>query len=278
MNIVPALQELGFTEYEARAYMALVEGEELNGYELAKSSSIPRANIYAVLDKLMARGAAQRLERAGGLRYCAIPPKQLLHSIEANQKRILTSARRAMARRPHKREPAAVFNLRDHEVLSRARQLVDACEKELVIAIQPPEAALLAESLHMAQQRDVAITTLCLQGCEHDCGGCQGDIHRYDLAPVDGVRWLVLVADRATTLIGQLGEHTTDGVTTQQHLVVKLATAYVQQSLTLALIKDELADHADSMLSAKIRQKLARLGPDEHFPASTQSPDGTALS
>lgn len=278
MNIAQALQELGFTEYEARAYTVLAEGGELSGYEVAKGSGIPRANIYAVLDKLLARGAAQRLQNAAGTRYCAVPARQLLHSIETSQKRALVSAKRALARKSHKREPAAVFNLRNAELLTKARQLIDATEHSLVVAIQQPEAAALANPLSMASERGVAVTTLCLQACEQECGGCQGDIQRCDLAPEDGTRWLVLVADEGTTLIGQVGENTTDGITTEQSLVVKLATAYVQQNMLLASLNDELADKADNLLSADTRQKLARLGPASNFPAQTQSPHSTTSS
>ena len=50
--IVELLQKLGFGEYEARAYVALLQNRPLNGYELAKASGLPRANVYSVLQKL----------------------------------------------------------------------------------------------------------------------------------------------------------------------------------------------------------------------------------
>ena len=43
------MQVLGFTDYEARAYLALLQRHPQNGYELAKASGIPRPNIYSVL-------------------------------------------------------------------------------------------------------------------------------------------------------------------------------------------------------------------------------------
>lgn len=63
------LQQLGFGDYEARAYVALLQRSPLNGYELAKSSGIPRANIYAVLQKLEERNAVVRLDTPTGSRY-----------------------------------------------------------------------------------------------------------------------------------------------------------------------------------------------------------------
>ncbi len=64
-DITALLQQLGFSEYEARAYLALLQRNPLNGYELAKVSGIPRANVYAVLQKLDERGASTSIRRAG---------------------------------------------------------------------------------------------------------------------------------------------------------------------------------------------------------------------
>lgn len=271
MEIVQALQALGFTEYEARAYLALVDGGELSGYELAKASGIPRANIYAVADKLLQRGAAQRLQDAGGSRYAAVPPTQVLRGIETGQQHALTEARRTLAQRPRQRQPAAVFTLRNDELLAKARQLIGASEKALSIAIQPSEAAFLAEPLRAARERGVTITTLCLEACERECGGCQGEIHRYQLAPGGDVRWLVLVVDQRTALVGQLCAAAIEGVVTDQRLVVKLATAYIQQSLTLAVLGSELAGRFEGLLSEETQQLLKQLYPGGSFPSVTRA-------
>ena len=55
-DVTALLQQLGFSEYEARAYLALLQRSPLNGYELAKVSGLPRANTYAVLQKLRNAG------------------------------------------------------------------------------------------------------------------------------------------------------------------------------------------------------------------------------
>jgi len=278
MDIVQTLQTLGFTEYEARAYLALIDGGEFSGYELAKASGIPRANIYAVVDKLLQRGAAQRQQDTGGLRYAAVPPTQVLHGIQAGQQQALAAAGRTLAQRPRRSQPAAVYTLRNNELLVRAQQLIDVSEKSVLIAIQPVEAALLAESLRTARERDVAITTLCLEACERECGGCQGEIHRYPLAPGGGARWLILVMDQRTALIGQLGVAGSEGVTTDQRLVVEVATAYIQQSLTLAALGSELAGRFDGLLSTETQQLLKRLYPVGTVPAGNRGLNQTASS
>jgi sugar-specific transcriptional regulator TrmB len=54
------LGRLGFLVSEARVYVALLRQQALTGYELAKVTGIPRANVYPVLKKLEQRGAAAR--------------------------------------------------------------------------------------------------------------------------------------------------------------------------------------------------------------------------
>src|SRR3954447_12862902 len=61
-DTVALLQQLGFGGYEARAYIALLQRNPLNGDELAKASGVPRSNVYTVLQKLEERGAVARLE------------------------------------------------------------------------------------------------------------------------------------------------------------------------------------------------------------------------
>lgn len=260
-----ALQQIGFTEYEARAYAALVAGGELNGYALAKASGIPRANIYAVAGKLVRRGAAQRVERAGGAAYVAVEPKRLLRAIDDERRQAMAGAREALASLSHERNPPVVLNLRDDEVLQRAAQLIGASTASLHMALQPSEAAQLADPLRVARERGVAITTLCLEGCEAECGGCAGNIHRCHLAPSGAARWLLVVADERTALLGHFTSRRATAVFTEQPLVVELAMAYIQQSTTLAILGSELAGRFESLLSAKSRRMLDGLVPAGDF-------------
>ena len=56
MDIVSMLQELGFTEYEAKVYCALVRFPGSTGYETGGHSKVPRARVYEVLESLQEKG------------------------------------------------------------------------------------------------------------------------------------------------------------------------------------------------------------------------------
>lgn len=270
-----ALQAVGFTKYEAKAYGALVQEPNLNGYELAKRTGIPRANIYAVLNKLLERGAVLRLEHKNGSRYAAIDPSQLLAGIESGQQQALAQARRDLAALTQHQKPSAVFNLQQDEWLSQARRSIDNATRSLLIAIQPKEAAQLAASLRSARERGVEITTLCLESCPGNCGHCQGQVYCYNFQQDVDERWLVLVADEQA-LVARLDAPDTEAILTTQPLVVRLASAYIQQSLTLALLGSDLSDRFEGLLSIETRRLIDGLYPQHDFIAWLRGVNGCA--
>jgi DNA-binding MarR family transcriptional regulator len=271
MDTITALQQLGFSEYEARAYEALVGAGELNGYGLAKKSGIPRANIYAVAEKLLVRGALLRVEHEGGQRYVAVAPEQLLRKLATDHKQALDAAQQTLTQDPARHEPAPVFNLRGNELLAKAADIIDDCHDSLLVAIQPADAAALSQAMHRASDRNIRITTLCLQACEGVCGGCQGAVHRYALARGGSLRWLVLVADQRIALVGQVGDGSAEGMTTRQQLVVELAADFIRQNLGLAAICQGLGRRLEELLPPQLLAQLNDLYPDGGFPAYLQA-------
>lgn len=275
MDTNALLQELGFTDYEARAYVSLVSIGTCNGYALAKAAGMPRANVYAVLERLVERGAARRLDTPGGTRYAAVEPAQLIQRIDAQHRRTLAAAETALAHLGQAENATSVFNLNNHdELLGEARALIDNATGSLRVALQPPEAAALAGPLRDARERGVAITTLCMQACETECGGCQGDIHRYNLRPESNARWLILIADHEHTLVGEITAAASSAIATRQRLAAELAGAYINQSLTLAIMADDLGENFHQLLSHRAREVLGALKLEAGFVAGLAGPTG----
>jgi predicted transcriptional regulator len=266
MNVHALLQDLGFTDYEARAYVSLVGAGISNGYEVAKAAGMPRANVYAVLDRLVERGAARRLNTRDGVRYAAIKPAYLIRRLDRRHRRTLAAVEKALAALEQADETAPVFNLKSYEeLMDQARAAIDGAESELLIAIQPTGATALAEPLREARERGVVITTLCMEACEAECGGCQGKIYRYNLAPEDDASWLLLVGDGRQAIAGEMSAAGTTAVATRQRLVVELVAAYIRQSLALTIVADDIGDQFEGLLSHRTRDVLDALQPEGTF-------------
>ena len=245
MTIIEQLQRLGFNQYEAQAYIALLQHNPLSGYELAKLSGVPRPNIYSVLQKLEERGAVVRVDSAEGARYSPVASDELIQRLQANFQENLEVARQALDNICTVPEQEYIWNANGYSVLlNYARSFIEEAEKQLFLAVWPQEAALLSEPLGRAEARGVEITTLCLAGCSQNCGNCRGQVHRYPVAPERDHRWLLLIPDETEVLAGEIGPgEEALAVRTRQRMLVDLAGWYIRQSIALSAILLSLDDH-----------------------------------
>lgn len=263
MEIISLLQQLGFSEYESRAYTALLKGSPLNGYELAKASGLPRANIYAVLQKLEKRGAIVRLDAPDGIRYSPIPPKNLLLRLRSNYESILASTQDALESITTPIEPEQVWNIHDYSaMLEHAQSLVDSSEKHLLIAISPEEASALKNNFDAAQSRGIKITNLCTSACLEECAHCRGNIFRYSVTLEKSKRWLVIVQDNEQVLAGEIGPADESlAILTRQQILVELISWYIYHSIALATLLNDLGQRTEGLLRPETLSVLASVGP-----------------
>lgn len=254
---------LGFSEYEARAYVALIKKSPLNGYELAREAGIPRANIYSVLERLEQRRAVLRLETPNATRYAAVPPEELMRRLRADFANLTTAITRQLEDVGKAVDFADVWNARGYQaLLDQARTALTTAQGSLLIAIAPPEAKLLAEDLRAASDRGVDITTLCVAACASECGGCVGSVYRYHVLPEEHIRWFVAVTDNAEVVCGEVtSDDNASLIRTRHELIVELASAYIRQSIGLATITEDLGERFDDLISPRTQTVLQRLGP-----------------
>ena len=79
MDTYSNLKELGFSQYEAACYMALVRHHPVNGSQLSKFSGIARSRIYDVLRNLISKGHV--LEVTAG-QYAPLPSDELIRRLK----------------------------------------------------------------------------------------------------------------------------------------------------------------------------------------------------
>ena len=126
-DVTALLQQLGFSEYEARAYLALLQRNPLTGYELAKVSGLPRANIYAVLQKLEERGAVVRLEAPSGTRYAPVAPTELTQRIASRFQDVLSATQQALKDLAAPADTEHIWNIQGYAALiDHAHALIEA--------------------------------------------------------------------------------------------------------------------------------------------------------
>lgn len=259
-NLIDHLQQLGFGEYEARAYIQLLQQSPCNGYALAKASGIPRANIYGVLQKLEERGAVVAVEMEGVNAYSPVPPNELIHRLGNRFEKVLHSTQSLLEQVTRPPTQHFVQNLRGYPVfVEHACDLINAAAQNLTIALWQPEALVLAPNLAQASERGVELTTLCLQACPEPCGGCQGHLHRYHVTSPQAAQWLIVIADETEMVMGTTGQEAVAIRTRQPHLI-ELTDSYVRHSIILAAMLCDLGGNLESMLKPETQALIASVG------------------
>jgi predicted transcriptional regulator len=260
---IEQLQQLGFSQYEAQAYITLLKSNPLNGYELAKASGIPRPNIYPVLHKLEERGAVLRIDSPDGARYSPVHPEELLSKLNQQVQKTLQTASCALQEITQPPALEHILNLRSYKVLlDNARALLNSAQEHLVLGIWPEEAVALADPLQQAAERGVEITTLCLRGCAHACPACRGSVFRYPIAPSHSGRWLILVSDNNELLAGEISARAEAlAVRSRQIMLVNLTGSYIQNGIALASILTCLGDRLGTVLDPQTIAAINTLHP-----------------
>ena len=262
-DAIALLQELGFSEYEARAYQALLQHNPVTGYELAKVSGIPRANIYLVLQKLEERGAVVRMESGDSSRYQPVEPEQLLDAIAHHFEHTVDAVKQTLQSLNRPVEDGYVWHIQGYDhLLSHARTVIKGTADQLLVALWPDEARALADDFTAAETRKVEITTLCLAACAQECGGCRGRIFRNNVIDTQDSRWLMLVPDQETVLVGEIptrGEAST--VRSRQRLLVNMTAWFIRHSIALAALLQDMGEQIEAHLTPQTRAVLAVVGP-----------------
>jgi sugar-specific transcriptional regulator TrmB len=158
-----ALIELGFGDYEARAYCALLQQSPANGYQIAKRSGVPRAKVYECLERLVARGAVVRMDGADGARlFTPTDFRELLDESEAASRAAHERARDALTRHGRaSRNVEVLWRVKSRQdLIRRGRKLIGEARKTLHVALWPEEFEALDPDLLAAMGRGLRMALI----------------------------------------------------------------------------------------------------------------------
>jgi sugar-specific transcriptional regulator TrmB len=254
------LTELGFSEYEAKAYLALLRENPATGYQLAKGSGVPRSMIYEVMGKLTARGAAMTLRVEGGTKYAPVPPEEFLEQLHREQEELLTSLREDLTTLSPTTDLDYVWNIEGHEnILAKAEEMIAQATESLYLALAPSTFPALRDALEDAVARGVRAVIYTTANI--DFPGCRvvvAHVSEETLGQARGLG-LILVIDGEEVLIGEWLTATQARASwTISPLVVFIAEHHLRTDLYLPQILALLGDKALDLIREEDRELFAR--------------------
>lgn len=214
MSAVIHLQALGLTEYEARAYTALLALGRAVPARVARQAGIPRPKIYETLERLEGRGLAARVGQ-NPLEYAPLSAREYLARARRAFDDRLGALDRDLSRLAPDPAPEAVYHLYGEAAI---RSLCEDLTLNARRSVYMAGETALAERLERLTPRGV-------------------HLHRASLANLpavaaEGQRAFLLARDGEAAVIAHFVEEGSGreahGVHTHNPVVIHLIEGYVQ--------------------------------------------------
>lgn len=258
-GLVADLRRLGFTEHEARVYLSLLGASPATGYEIAKRTALPRANVYATLENLVSKGAVQPV-RSRPTKYTPLPPEQIVSTIKstvtASCDRLLERLRRLQARA----DVDYVWSITGAEAVhAKARELIDTARRRVALKSLDTHISAQAAGLRAAAQRGVEVIMVVFGTTEFDFGTTY--MHEGTGMPVGAAdENLILTVDSEHALIAAIGDEPS-GAFTRNRAVVTVAETLVRHDIYLTEIFTKLRPAVEGAFGPALIELRRRLLP-----------------
>jgi len=259
-QVVARLQRLGFSEYEAKSYVALLRESPITGYQLAKGSGVPRSMIYEVLGKLTARGAAMTLRKGDSTQYAPVPAAEFLAQLHRQHEELVTSLKDDLAVLASPSDLEYVWNIEGHDnIMAKAAEMIGQARARIYLALLPVTFPTLRPVLEEAIGRGVRVVLYTTS--ELDLPGGRvvvAHVSEETLGQARGLG-LVLVIDGEEVLIGEwLAATQARASWTSSPLLVFIAEHHLRTDLYLPQILALLGDRALDLIQEEDRELFAR--------------------
>lgn len=268
-DLLAKLSKLGFTNYEARAYLGLLRNNPATGYEISHQADVPRSVIYSILRKLEAMGVVISIHEKPR-RYIPLSPKQLLSLLESDFSKRITSLKDELIGFNNKPESEGFWNIRGYESLMElCTSLINESKESVYIHGWNREIEHIKAALIAARQRGVEITVFSFTNVDEDYGNVYAyGIEESKLSKFWGHK-LILVTDSKNLVMGSAdSEDDKQAIWTQNSAVITIAVNYIILDITLYAqrknldvsgtvmkLMTEKVDHLDQLIEETIRNK-----------------------
>ena len=156
-KIAKKMCDLGFTKYEAKAYVSLLHDYPVTRYELSKNSGVPRSAIYEVIRRLESWGAVSVISTQPE-KYLPLPPEQFVKMLEQRYQQKIEVFQESLSELDTNIEPEQLWNLSGYNnLISKAKDMIKEASSELYLSAWGSEIREFEKELQEAEKRGIKI-------------------------------------------------------------------------------------------------------------------------
>ncbi|MBN1812286.1 MAG: TrmB family transcriptional regulator [Anaerolineae bacterium] len=257
---VSKLVEIGFSEYEAKAYVALLRENPATGYQLAKLSGVPRSMVYEALGKLVSRGAAMTLRKGETTQYAPVPPEEFLDQLHREHEELIDTLKDDLVGLASPLDLEYVWNFEGNEsVMAKAEEMILQAQDTIYLALVPSTFSELRPILEEAVGRGVRVVIYTT--ADIDLPGARvvvAHVSEETLGQARGLG-LILSIDGEEVLIGEwLSATQARASWTNSPFLVFLAEHHLRTDLYLPRLLACLGDEALELIQEEDRELFTR--------------------
>jgi sugar-specific transcriptional regulator TrmB len=240
-GILKILQDLSFNEYEAKAYLALLEKSPLTGYAVSLNSGVPRSKIYEVLGAMANRGDIIVSQESTPL-YIPVPPSELIAQRKQRAEQVFALAQEALDQYAATRQNRdGIWNISGHEsILTRIKEGIKKAKHRILLEIWEEDAPELKEDLQKASRNGVEIQIVAYGEIDFDFAM----VYRHDMSEQItaeyGGRWVVFSADDREVVAGiiSLGSDSRAAWTMHPGLVMPITEVIIHDLYIMEILQE----------------------------------------
>jgi len=245
--MIDGLKELGFTEYEARIYLALLRSHPSNGNTIATVSGVPTPKVYETVRKMQEREVVFAV--AGGdkgtqIRYSPLPYDELLARSKKAFLGNVNFLQEALTDIAEMSDTnwTELFVIHGYAAgMEAIRSALADAKSEIFMSLWSQELDALQEVLMEAHQRGVLIVTLIFDKTVQ-VPWRNFTHHHSELIGLRHAGELNLVLDKEKTIIFQAMDERPHAVVSRHPVTIKTTLNYIRHDIYVNRIVEEFGE------------------------------------
>ncbi|MCB1644559.1 MAG: TrmB family transcriptional regulator [Pseudomonadales bacterium] len=248
------IQQLGFSNHEARAYLSLLSCQPASAYEIAKQAGLPTSKIYETVNRLVGKGIFQPSTDPDQKQlYVCLAPDEFISGVQQTTRNTTQQLSEVLSRLDQPLIPRHIWPLTtDQDFRSRAISLVEESQHSVLISGWAQELDWLRDALEAADARGIAIALVHFGEPAFKVGATYHHPVENTLYQEKGGRGFTLVTDSNVVAVATWTEQgLTEGAWSRNQTFVTVSEDYIKHDVYITKVTRFLP-----------KEMQARFGPD----------------
>lgn len=260
-EIINQLLSLGFSTYEAKAYIALIQNPEITAYEVSKQSGVPQSKIYETMKKIVEKGLAIA-EGHKPVIYIALPIDEFLDRYKNDMTKSIDYLKDSFKNLKLNPELEYIWHFNNEDqLMAKITTLIEESEIALNIEIWDVEYEFFLEAFKKAESRGVELRIVIYGTVSEEVG----TIYYHEM---DGLmenearsgRWLNIIQDHKECCFGVFDEVNPSGIWTQNQSLMLLSESFISHDIMIAEIYRNFKPELDKAFGTNLKDLRKKIG------------------